>query len=425
MDKKNIDTICVQDGYNPKSGEPRITPIVQSTTFYYEDPQQLAALFDLKESGFFYTRLGNPTCGVLENKVAALDGGIGALATSSGQAANMITVLNVCKAGDHIISSSAIYGGTYNLFDVTLRKMGIETTFVSPYSSAEEIEKHIKDNTKLIFGETIANPAITVLDFENFSNAAKKHGILFAVDNTLATPIHCRPLELGADIVVYSSTKYIDGHATSVGGIIVDGGKFDFANNSRYADFNNPDQSYHGLVYSRDCGNSAYIIKARVQLMRDIGASMSPFNAFLTNLGCETLHLRMERTSYNANEIAKLLEKHKNVEFVKYPYLKSDKNYSLAQKYLKGGAGGMLSFGVKGGREKAEKVIQNLKLSALVTHVADLRSSVIHPASTTHRQLSEKALVEAGAPSNLIRFSAGIEHINDISADLINALDNI
>ncbi len=422
---RKTDTVCVQGGYKPESGQPRITPIVQSTTFYYDSPSKLAALFDLKESGYFYTRLGNPTCGVLEEKVAELEGGAGALATSSGQAANMIAALNVCGAGDNIIASSAIYGGTYNLFDVTLRKMGIQTTFLPPDSTSEEIEKHIDDKTKLIFGETIANPAIKVLNFESFSKAAKKHGILFIVDNTLATAVHCRPLELGADIVTHSSTKYIDGHATSVGGIIVDGGKFDFKGNKRYQDLNTPDESYHGLVYSRDCGSSAYIVKARVQLMRDIGAAMSPFNAFLTNLGCETLHLRMERTSYNALKVAELLADNGKIEFVKYPYLKGDSNYDLAQKYLKGGAGGMLSFGVKGGREKAEKLIENLKLSALVTHVADLRSCVIHPASTTHRQLSEKALEKAGVPSNLIRFSAGIEHIDDISQDLLSALDKI
>ena len=422
---KHIDTLCVQEGYKPKSGEPRITPIVQSTTFYYDSPKQLADLFDLKENGYFYTRLGNPTCGVLENKIAALEGGIGALATASGQSANMLTVLNLCKAGDHIIASSAIYGGTYNLFDVTLRKMGIETTFISPDSSFETIEKNIKDNTRLIFGETIANPAIIVLNFENFSKAAKKHNIVFAVDNTLATPIHCRPIEYGADIVVHSSTKYLDGHATSVGGLIIDSGKFVFENNKRYPEFNTPDESYHGLVYSRDCKQAAFIIKARVQLMRDIGTCMSPMNAFLTNLGIETLHLRMERTSYNALKIAEFLKQNENVEFVKYPYLKGDKNYELAKKYLKGGAGGMLSLGVKGGREKAEKLIQNLKLSALVTHVADLRSCVLHPASTTHRQLSDKALIEAGVPSNLIRFSAGIEYIDDIAEDLSQALNNL
>lgn len=422
---KHIDTICVQEGYKPESGQPRITPIVQSTTFYYDDPQQLADLFDLKQSGYFYTRLGNPTCGVLETKVAALEGGIGALATSSGQSANMLTVMNVCKAGDHIIASSAIYGGTYNLLDVTLRKMGIDTTFIPPESSTVEIEKHIKDNTRLIFGETIANPAIIVLNFENFAKAAKKYGILFVVDNTLATPIHCRPLQFGANIVTYSSTKYLDGHATSVGGIIVDGGNFDYSKNKRYEEFNVPDNSYHGLIYSRDCGKSAFIIKARVQVMRDTGACMSPMNAFLTNLGCETLHLRMERTSENALKVAQMLSKNPNVEFIKYPYLAGDKNYSLAQKYLKGGAGGMLSFGVKGGRENAEKFIKNLKMCALVTHVADLRSSVIHPASTTHRQLSDDALIKAGVPSNLIRFSAGIENIDDILEDLTNALKSL
>lgn len=419
--KKHIDTRCVQEGYKPKAGEPRVAPIVQSTTFFYEKPQQLADLFDLKESGYFYTRLGNPTCGVLEGKITALEGGVGALATASGQSANLFAVLNVCKAGDHIISTSAIYGGTYNLFAVTLKRMGISTTFLSPDSTSEEIESHITDNTKIIFGETIANPAIVVLNFENFAKVAKKYAILFVVDNTLATPIHCRPFEHGADIVVHSSTKYIDGHASSVGGMIVDGGKFEFKGNKRYEEFNIPDDSYHGLIYSRDCGNLAFIIKARVQLMRDIGACMSPMNAFLTNLGCETLHLRMERTSFNALKVAEFLKNNSKIEFVKYPFLAGDKSLELAKKYLNGGAGGMLSFGVKGGREKAEKLIENLKLSALVTHVADLRSSVIHPASTTHRQLSEKALIQAGVPSNLIRFSAGIENIDDIIEDFANA----
>ncbi|MDD4002920.1 MAG: O-acetylhomoserine aminocarboxypropyltransferase/cysteine synthase [Clostridia bacterium] len=423
--EKHIDTKCVQSGYSPKSGQPRITPIVQSTTFFYENPEQLARLFDLKESGYFYSRLSNPTCAVLEEKVAALEGGKAALATSSGQAAITLAALNVCNCGDHIISSSAIYGGTYNLFDVTLRKLGIETTFISPDSTAEEIEKHIRPQTKLIYGETVSNPAISVLNFEGYSNAAKKHGILFMVDNTLSSPIHCRPILLGADIVIHSSTKYIDGHATSLGGIIVDSGNFDFKGNKRYADFNTPDQSYHGLIYSKDCGELAFITKARAQLMRDIGACMSPFNAFLTNLGCETLHLRMERTSYNALEIAKTLSSHQKIEFVKYPFLSSDANYGKAEKYLNGGAGGMLSFGVKGGKEKALDFIKNLSVVANVTHVADLRSSVIHPASTTHRQLSRQALAEAGISENLIRFSAGIENINDLTKDILSALKKI
>lgn len=422
---KHIDTKCAQSGYSPKKGEPRVAPIVQSTTYYYETPEQLADLFDLKESGYFYSRLANPTCAVLEQKVADLEGGKAALAASSGQAAITLAALNVCGAGDHIIASSAIYGGTYNLFDVTFRKLGIETTFISPDSTAAEIEKHIRPQTKLIYGETVANPAIKVLDFESYAAAAKKHGILFFADNTLATPIHCRPIELGADIVLHSSTKYIDGHATSLGGLIVDGGKFDFAGNKRYAQFNTPDESYHGLVFSKQFKELAFIVKARVQLMRDIGACLSPFNAFLTNLGCETLHLRMERTSFNALRLAEALKDHPKTERVNYPFLKGDENYKKAQKYLNGGAGGMLSFEIKGGEEKARAFLKNLKLIANVTHVADLRSCVIHPASTTHRQLSKEALAKAGVNGNLIRFSAGIEHIGDIIADIEQALNAI
>jgi O-acetylhomoserine (thiol)-lyase len=422
---KHIDTKCAQNGYSPKKGEPRIAPIVQSTTYYYESPQQLADLFDLKESGYFYSRLANPTCAVLEQKVADLEGGKAALAASSGQAAITLAVLNVCGAGDHIISSSAIYGGTYNLFDVTLRKLGIDTTFISPDSTAAEIEKLIRPQTKLIYGETVANPAIKVLDFESYAAAAKKHGILFFVDNTLATPIHCRPIELGADIVLHSSTKYIDGHATSLGGLIVDGGKFDFKGNKRYAEFNEPDNSYHGLVFSEQFGELAFITKARVQLMRDIGACLSPFNAFLTNLGCETLHLRMERTSFNALRLAQTLKNHPKTERVAYPFLEGDENYGKAKKYFTGGAGGMVSFEIKGGVEKARAFLKNLRLIANVTHVADLRSCVIHPASTTHRQLSKEALEKAGVSEGLIRFSAGIEHIDDIVTDIAQALEKI
>lgn len=419
---ENLDTLCVQAGFQPKSGDPRIAPIVQSTTFYYEQAEQLADLFDLKSDGFFYSRLGNPTCDVLERKVSALEGGIGALATSSGQAASTILATNLCAAGDHIICAQTVYGGTFNLFDVTLRKLGIETTFVPPDATEEQIEREVRPNTRLIFGETIANPAITVLAFEQYAAVAKRHGIVFAVDNTLATPIHCRPLKLGANIVLHSATKYLDGHATSVGGLLVDGGNFTFEGNPRYPEFNRPDDSYHGLVYARDCGRAAFIVKARVQMMRDLGAMMAPMNAFLINLGTETLAVRMERTSKNALEIARRLQQSDKVEFVKYPMLEDFAYRENAAKYLTGGGGGMLSFGLKGGRAACEKLIGNLNFVALVTHVADLRSSVIHPASTTHRQLSEEALKDAGVPANLIRFSAGIENVEDIWADLEQAL---
>ena len=419
---ENLDTLCVQAGFQPKSGDPRIAPIVQSTTFYYEQAEQLADLFDLKSDGFFYSRLGNPTCDVLERKVSALEGGIGALATSSGQAASTILATNLCAAGDHIICAQTVYGGTFNLFDITLRKLGIETTFVPPDATEEQIEREVRPNTRLIFGETIANPAITVLAFEQYAAVAKRHGIVFAVDNTLATPIHCRPLKLGANIVLHSATKYLDGHATSVGGLLVDGGNFTFEGNPRYPEFNRPDESYHGLVYARDCGRAAFIVKARVQMMRDLGAMMAPMNAFLINLGTETLAVRMERTSKNALEIARHLQQSDKVEFVKYPMLEDFAYRENAAKYLTGGGGGMLSFGLKGGRAACEKLIGNLNFVALVTHVADLRSSVIHPASTTHRQLSEEALKDAGVPANLIRFSAGIENVEDIWADLEQAL---
>ncbi len=421
MKERHLDTLCVQAGYTPADGEPRVTPVVQSTTFAYDSAEKLANLFDLKESGYFYSRLGNPTCGVLEEKVAALEGGLAGLATASGQSANMLALLNVCHAGDHVISASAIYGGTFNLFDVTLRKLGIDTSFVRPDATAEEIEALVRPNTRVIFGETIANPAVVVLDFEKFAGVAKKHGILFVVDNSLATACLCRPLEHGADIVTYASTKYLDGHATSVGGLIIDGGKFAFLGNPRYPEFNAPDESYHGLVYARDCGAAAYITKARVQLMRDTGACMAPMNAFLTVLGAETLHLRMERTSENALKVAEFLKARPEVEFVKYPKLAGDEGEKLAQKYLPDGGSGMVVFGIRGGKAAAEKFIGKLKLLRLVTHIADVRSSVIHPASTTHRQLSDEALKEAGVPANLIRISVGIENAEDILADLAQA----
>ncbi len=418
-----IDTNCIQAGYTPKNGEARVLPLYQSTTFAYETPEQLADVFDLKDPGFMYTRLGNPTVNAFEDKIAILEGGVGALATSSGQAASLLAVLNVCNAGDNIIAVNKIYGGTFNLLNVTLRRMGIDTRFVDPEASAEEIEKLIDDKTKVIFGETVANPAMTIFDFDKFVGIGKKYGILVYVDNTLATPILCRPLDWGVNVVIHSTTKYIDGHATCVGGMIVDGGNFDFTGNPRYPMFNEPDESYHGMVYQRDCGNKAFVVKARVQLLRDLGTTMSPFNAFLTNLGCETLHLRMERHSSNALKIAHFLESNPNVEWVRYCGLESDPSYALASKYYVGkGFGGMMTFGAKGGRAGANKVMKNLQLAKIVTHVADARTCVLHPASTTHRQLTDAQLVDCGIKDNLIRLSVGIEDVEDLIADLDQAL---
>ena len=421
---KKIDTICVQSGFKPKQGEPRVTPIYQSTTFLYEKAQDMADCFDLKSNGYFYSRLSNPTVSVLEEKLTALEGGTTAIATSSGQSATMFTVLTVCHAGDNILSSSAVYGGTFNLLDVTLRKLGVETRFFNPDDSAEDIEKLIDENTKMIFTETLANPAIVVLDFEKIEKIAKKYGILFAVDNTLVTAALCRPFSLGANIVVYSTTKYMDGHAVALGGAVIDGGNFNFKNNPRYPEFNTPDESYHGLVYA-DLGNVAYGVKCRAQLMRDMGAMMSPQNAFLTNLGSETLALRMERHSDNAKKVAEYLSKQDKVEWVKHPSLKDNKYYGLAQKYLPNGMGGMMSFGLKGPKENAVKFMEALKMIAIVTHVADARSCILHPASTTHRQLSEQALKDCGIEPNLLRLSVGIENAEDIIEDIAQALSQI
>ena len=422
--KNNIDTICVQAGYKPKKGEPRITPIYQSTTYYYEKASELADLFDLKVEGYFYSRLANPTVAVLERKVAALEGGSCAVATSSGQSANMFAILNVCNSGDNFICSEAAYGGTINLFGVTLKKLGIDCRFFNPDDSAENIEKLIDDKTRLIFAETIANPAIIVLDFEKLANIAKKYKMLFIVDNTLASPALCRPLEHGANIVVHSSSKYLDGHAAALGGVVVDGGNFDYKGNERYPEFNIPDESYHGIVYA-DMKNVGFGSKCHLQIMRDMGSMMSPQNAFITNLGTETLALRMEKHSANAKKVAEFLEKSEKIEWIKHPSLKSNKYYELAKKYLPNGQGGMMSFGVKGGEAKATSFMENLKLIAIVTHVADVRSCVLHPASTTHRQLSSEGLKKAGIPDNLIRLSVGIENAEDIIADLKQALEKI
>ena len=416
-------TICVQGGWQPKNGDPRILPIFQSTTFKYDTTEQMARLFDLEESGYFYTRLQNPTNDAVASKIAALEGGVGAMLTSSGQAANFYAVFNICEAGDHFISSSAIYGGTFNLFGVTLRKLGIECTFVDPDMSEEELSKVFRPNTKLLFGETIANPGMNVLDIEKFARVAHSHGVPLIVDNTFATPVNCRPLEWGADIVTHSTTKYMDGHATSVGGVLVDGGKFDWnAHSDKFPGLTTPDASYHGLTYTENFGNAAYLTKATAKLMRDFGSIQSPFNAFLVNLGLETLHLRMQRHCENAQKVAEYLQGHPKVAWVRYCGLKGDKYYELGEKYLKNGSCGVLSFGVKGTREDAARLMDNFKFIAIVTHVADVRTCVLHPASHTHRQLSDEQLVEAGVAPDLIRLSVGIEDVDDIIADLDQAL---
>lgn len=419
------DTKCVQAGYEPKNGEPRVLPLYQSTTYVAETADYLARLFDLSESGHIYSRISNPTVDAYEKKLAALEDGVGALACSSGLAAEALAIMNVAHAGDNIVSVSTIYGGTYNLFKVTLPKYGITTRFVSPTATREEIISQIDDNTKVIYCETIANPNINIADFELLSSVAKEKGIILMVDNTLATPILCNPKKFGANIIVHSSTKYLDGHASCVGGAIVDCGNFDYSGNPRYKEFGEPDESYHGLIYN-SVAPAAFITKARVQLMRDFGMCISPFNAYLTNLGTETLHLRMERHSVNALTLAKELEKNKNVEWVKYPGLESSPEHARYVKYYNGrGASGMLSIGVKGGREGAKQFMENLKLFKIVTHIADTRSCVLHPATTTHRQLSDSDLIAAGVADNLVRISVGIEDTEDVVNDVINALNAI
>ena len=420
----NLDTICVQGAYKPKSGDPRVVPIAQSTTFYYEKASELADLFDLKTNGYFYTRLANPTVAAFEDKLAMLDGGTVGVATASGMSATLLAVLNVCNAGDNIVSTNAIYGGTYNLFSVTLPKYGIECRFVDPDASEEEINALVDEKTKVIFAETIANPTIVVLDFDKLASVARKNNVLFMVDNTLVTPVLCRPLDFGANVVLYSSSKYLDGHAVALGGCIIDGGNFDFTKTDRYKEFLVPDESYHGLVYA-SLGNTAFGVKCRVQMMRDLGAIMSPENAFLTNLGMETLALRMERHCENAEKVAKFLENHPKVEWVKHASLENNKYHGLAMKYMPKGQGGMMSFGVKGGCEKASEFMEALKMIAIVTHVADARSCVLHPASTTHRQLSKEDLDAICIADNLIRLSVGIENADDIISDLEQALASI
>lgn len=418
------DTLCVQAGYEPENGDPRVMPIVQSTTFKYDSSNDMGDLFDLKASGFFYTRLANPTLDAVEKKIAALEGGVGAMVTSSGQAATMMAILNICGCGGHVVSSSAIYGGTMNLLYKTIKEMGIEVTFVSVDATQEEIEAEIKENTKCVFTETLSNPSLQVLDIETFANAAHAHNVPLIIDNTFPTPINCRPFEFGADIVIHSTTKYMDGHAVQVGGVIVDSGNFDWTKGN-FPGLNQPDESYHGLVYTEAFGNAAYIIKARTHLMRDIGAQAAPMNAFLLNLGLETLALRMERHCSNALKVAKYLENHPKIEWVNFPELESSPYYDLAKKYMSNGTCGVVSFGVKGGKENAIKFTDGLELAAVATHVADLRTCTLHPASSTHRQLTDEQLKDAGVPANMIRLSLGIENPEDILADLENALSKV
>ena len=420
----NIETICTQGAYNPKNGEPRVIPIIQSTTYKYESSEEMGALFDLKKSGYFYSRLQNPTCDLVANKIAMLEGGAAAMLTGSGQAANFYAVFNIAQAGDHIVSSSAIYGGTFNLFNVTMRKLGIDFTFVSPQATEEEIKAAIKPNTKAIFGETISNPSLDILDIEKFAKAAHDNGVPLIIDNTFATPINCRPFEFGADIVTHSTTKYMDGHATAIGGVVVDSGNFDWTQNDKFPGLTKPDDSYHGIIYS-DLGKAAYITKAVVQLMRDLGSVQSPQSAFLLNLGLETLHLRIPRHCENAKKVAEYLKDNPKIEWVKCAMLPDDSQYSLAKKYMPNGTCGVVSFGIKGGRKAATVFMDSLKLAAIVTHVADARTCCLHPASTTHRQLSDEQLKECGVSADLIRFSVGIENANDIIADIQQALDKI
>ncbi|MBQ2774653.1 MAG: O-acetylhomoserine aminocarboxypropyltransferase/cysteine synthase [Clostridia bacterium] len=424
MDFK-IETKCVQSGYTPKNGEPRVIPIVQSTTYKYESSDQMGRLFDLEESGYFYTRLQNPTNDYVAAKIAELEGGVGAMLTSSGQAASFYSVFNICSAGDHVVAASAIYGGTFNLFNVTMRKLGIDFTFVKPDASEEELNAAFQENTKAVFAETISNPSLVVLDIEKYARVAHAHGVPLIVDNTFPTPINCRPFEFGADIVTHSTTKYMDGHATSVGGVIVDSGNFDWTQNDKFPGLTTPDDSYHGIVYTERFGKAAYITKCTSQLMRDLGSIQSPHNAFLLNVGLETLHLRMERHCSNALAVAKFLKSSDKIEQVDYPGLEGDKYYDLAQKYMPNGTCGVISLRIKGGRADAVRFMDSLKLAAIVTHVADCRTCCLHPASATHRQLSAQELEDCGVYENLVRLSVGIENVDDIIADLAQALENV
>ena len=426
---QNLDdqTVCVQGGWKPKKGEPRILPIYQSTTFKYDTSDQMADLFDLKADGYFYTRLQNPTNDFVAAKLTELEGGVAGMLTSSGQAANFFAIFNICESGDHFVSSSAIYGGTYNLFAVTMKKLGIEVTFVDPNASEEEISKAFRPNTKALFGETISNPTCHITDIQKFANIAHKHGVPFIIDNTFATPVLCKPFQFGADIVTHSTTKYLDGHAMTVGGAIIDSGNFDWeAHHDKFPGMTEPDPSYHGLAYSKAFGKKGYIVKATAQLMRDFGSIQAPQNAFLLNAGIETLALRMPKHCENALKVAKFLENHPKVAWVNFAGLESNPEHALAQKQFKGGIPcGVMAFGIKGGREKSIKFMDALKFIAIVTHVADARSCVLHPASHTHRQLSDEQLMEAGIRPDLIRLSVGIENADDIIADMKQAFEQI
>jgi O-acetylhomoserine (thiol)-lyase len=418
------ETKCIQAGYTPANGESRMIPIVQSTTFKYDTSEEMGKLFDLEKEGYFYTRLQNPTNDYVAKKIAALEGGTAAMLTASGQAASFYSVFNLAGCGDHVVASAAIYGGTYNLFNVTMRRMGIEFTFVDPDCSDEELEAAFKENTKCVFGETIANPALTVFDIERFAHAAHKHGVPLIVDNTFATPINCRPFEWGADIVTHSTTKYMDGHDMTVGGVIVDSGNFDWmAHKDKFPGLTEPDESYHGVTYAERFGQGgAYITKATSQLMRDLGSIQAPMNAYLLNAGLESLAVRMERHCANAQKVAEYLEAHEKVAWVNYPGLPSNKYYERAKKYMPNGTCGVISFGVKGGRPAAETFMSHLKVAMIATHVADAHTCVLHPASSTHRQMSDEELIAAGVGPDLVRLSVGIEHVDDILADLEQAL---
>ncbi len=420
-----IETKCIHSGYEPKNGESRMIPIVQSTTFKYDTSEDMAKLFDLEASGYFYTRLQNPTNDYVAAKICDLEGGTAAMLTSSGQAANFYAVFNIANAGDHVIACSTIYGGTFNLFNVTMRKMGIEFTFVDPDCTNEELQSAFKPNTKCVFGETLANPSMKVFDIQRFAEVAHKNGVPLIVDNTFATPVNCRPFEWGCDIVTHSTTKYMDGHDATVGGCIVDSGKFDWlAHAQKFPGLTTPDDSYHGITYAKKFGlGGAFITKCTAQLMRDFGSIQAPMNAYFLNLGLESLPLRMERHVSNAQKVAEFLESHPNVEWVNYPSLKSNKYYELAKKMMPNGTCGVVSFGIKGGRDAAEKFMKKLKLAMIATHVADSRTCVLHPASATHRQLTDEQLVECGISANMIRFSVGVENVNDILADLKQALE--
>ena len=420
-----LDTICVQGTYKPKNGEPRVIPIIQSTTYKYDSSVEMGNLFDLKESGYFYSRLQNPTCDNVAAKIAALEDGVAGMLTGSGQAANFYAVFNIAQAGDHIVSSSAIYGGTYNLFNVTMRKLGIDFTFVPPHATEDEIQAAIKPNTKAIFGETISNPSLDVLDIEVFARVAHKNGVPLIVDNTFATPVNCRAFDWGVDIVTHSTTKYMEGHASTIGGAIVDSGNFDWTQNDKFPGLTTPDESYHGIVYTDTFGKGAYITKATVQLMRDLGSVQSPNDAFLLNVGLESMHLRVQRHCENALKVAKYLQNHPKVTWVKCAMLEDDDQHALAQKYMPNGTCGVVSFGIKGGRDAATTFMDSLRLAAIVTHVADARTCCLHPASTTHRQLTDEQLEECGVSPDLVRFSCGIEAAEDIIDDIAQALDKI